>query len=208
MVALSAELLLRAYAIGVFPMAQDRDSDVVHWIDPHMRGVIPLDRFHVSRSLKKSLLRADYTVHLNRDFRRCVTACANREETWINDEIAQAYDALHARGYAHSVEIWEENQMVGGVYGVALGAAFFGESMFSRRRDGSKLALAWLVARLRNGGFTLFDTQFQTDHLRSLGAIQISRDEYHKQLELALSETARIDAMPQTYTAETLFRGS
>jgi len=98
--------------------------------------------------------------------------------------------------------------MVGGVYGVALGAAFFGESMFSRRRDGSKLALAWLVARLRNGGFTLFDTQFQTDHLRSLGAIQISRDEYHKQLEHALSETARIDTMPQTYTAETLFRGS
>ena len=189
-------------------MAQDRDSDVVHWIDPQLRGVIPLDRFHISRSLKKTLLRADYTVHLNRDFKGCVAACADRNETWINDEIARAYDALHARGHAHSLEIWKESQMVGGVYGVTLGAAFFGESMFSRRRDGSKIALAWLVARLRYGGFTLFDTQFQTDHLSSLGAVQISRDDYHKQLDAALLKTARIDAMPDTHTAEMLFIGS
>lgn len=208
MTELSAELLLRAYATGVFPMAQDRESEVVHWIDPHQRGVIPLERFHVSRSLKKVLLRADYTVHLNRDFHRCVAACADRDETWINDEIAQAYDDLHMRGYAHSVEIWDGNLMVGGVYGVTLGAAFFGESMFSRRRDGSKIALAWLVARLRFGGFTLFDTQFQTDHLQSLGATQISREEYHTQLEQALIKLARIDAMPETHTAETLFKGS
>ncbi len=202
---LTAELLMRAYAMGVFPMAEHRASDEVQWVDPHIRGLLPLTEFHVSRSLRKTLLRADYSIHLNRDFNGCVAACAARPETWINAEIATAYAALHARGHAHSLEVWQEDRMVGGVYGVTLGAAFFGESMFSRRRDGSKIALAWLVARLRYGGFTLFDTQFVTDHLRSLGAYEVPRAEYHALLNEALRGYANITAMPEGTTAAQLF---
>ncbi len=208
MTELTADLLMRAYAMGVFPMAESRASDTVQWVDPHHRGIFPLDEFHISRSLRKALLRSDYQVYLNRDFAGCVQACADRDETWINGPITQAYGALHADGHAHSVEVWQDDQMVGGVYGVTLGAAFFGESMFSRRRDGSKIALAWLVARLRFGGFTLFDTQFLTDHLSSLGAIEITRAAYHERLRYALMGCGRMGALPEVESAELLFGSS
>lgn len=208
MTKLTAELLLRGYSMGVFPMAENRDSPQIQWIDPHDRGVIPLDGLHISRSLRKTLLRTDYQVRLNTDFMATVQACANRDETWINAGLLDAYCDLHARGYAHSLEIWQEDEMVGGVYGVSLGAAFFGESMFSQRRDGSKIALAWLAARLRYGGFTLLDTQFLTDHLQSMGAIEIPRAHYQDRLRHALMSVARIDALPLDVPAKTLFSGA
>lgn len=189
---ITPQLLLSAYASGVFPMAESRDSAQLHWIDPERRGVFPLDKFHISRSLSKRIATLDYSVRANSDFSAVVTACADREETWINAEIFALYMTLHRAGFAHSIEVWQGADLVGGVYGVTLGAAFFGESMFSRRTDASKLALAWLVHRLRAGRFTLFDTQFLTPHLASLGAEEISRNAYHKQLEAAL-------ALPATF---------
>jgi leucyl/phenylalanyl-tRNA--protein transferase len=190
---LSAEMLLRAYAIGLFPMAESRDSDDIHWVDPRWRGILPLDKFHISRSLSRRLMRWNYTIRTNTAFRPVVERCAERAETWINAPILTLYEQLHNTGFAHSLEVWEGDELVGGVYGVALGAAFFGESMFSRRTDASKVALAWLVDRLRAGGFRLFDTQFLTPHLASLGAIEISRAAYHRMLEDALARQATFD---------------
>ncbi len=187
---LTPELLLSGYAAGIFPMAEHRDDDAVFWVDPQRRGVIPLDGFHISRSLAKRMRAGRYTVTTDRAFADVVTGCAARPETWINATIFDLYAALHANGRAHSVEVWEDAELVGGVYGVTLGAAFFGESMFSHRTDVSKLALTYLVDRLRQGGFRLFDAQFQTDHLRSLGAIEISRAAYRKRLHDALSQEA------------------
>jgi leucyl/phenylalanyl-tRNA--protein transferase len=187
---LTADLLLRAYAAGVFPMAEGRHSDEIFWVDPRRRGILPLRNFHISRSLRRSLRRDDYTVTTDRAFDAVVAGCADRPETWINDEIARLYSELHAAGFAHSLEIHAGGGLVGGIYGVALGGAFFGESMFSRRRDASKLALAYLVDRLRQGGFRLFDTQFVTDHLRSLGAVEVSRDAYRHMLAAALRSRA------------------
>ena len=185
------ETLLRGYAMGIFPMAEGRGSEEIHWVDPKKRGVFPLDRFVVSRSLSRSIGRGDYRLTVDVDFAGVVDHCANRPETWINDEIRALYLLLHKAGHAHSVEVRaHDDSLVGGVYGVTLGAAFFGESMFSRRTDASKVALAWLVHRLRAGGFTLFDTQFLTPHLASLGAVEISRAEYHRRLEAALLSTA------------------
>ncbi len=191
---ISASLLLRAYKMGVFPMAEGRGDNEVFWVDPDQRGVLPLDGFHLSRSLKRSLLKTGYHASLNQDFAGVVAACAARDETWINDVIFDLYRELHVWGYAHSLELWDGNDLVGGVYGVALGQAFFGESMFSQRRDASKMALAWLVAHLQACGFTLFDTQFITDHLASLGAAEIARSEYHKLLATAISHPADITA--------------
>jgi leucyl/phenylalanyl-tRNA---protein transferase len=162
----------------------------VHWVDPRLRGILPLDGFHHSRSLARTLRRWPHRVTVDTAFAEVVLACADRPETWINDTILDLYLALHTRGYAHSLEVWEGDDLVGGVYGVALGAAFFGESMFSRRTDASKLALAYLVHRLRAGGFTLFDTQFLTPHLASLGAVEIKRADYHRRLAAALAERA------------------
>lgn len=190
---ITPDLLLRAYAMGLFPMARSRDDPDLHWIDPRRRGVFPLEGFHISRSLRRAILRADYQVTVNRDFAGVVAACAAREETWINPAIAALYQALHDRGQAHSLEVWRDGALIGGVYGVALGAAFMGESMFSRATDGSKIALAWLMHRLRAGGFTLFDTQFLTPHLASLGAVEIPRAEYHRRLARALNSPARFD---------------
>lgn len=183
---LTPALLLKAYAMGVFPMAEGRDDPKVHWIDPRLRGVIPLDGFHVSRSLSKVIRQGRFSVTTDQDFAGVVAGCADRPETWINAEIFSLYNSLHRMGQAHSLEVWQEDRLVGGVYGVTLGAAFFGESMFSRVTDASKLALAYLVHRLRAGGFTLFDTQFLTPHLASLGAVEISRTDYHQRLNAAL----------------------
>jgi len=187
---LSPELLLRAYAAGVFPMSEGRGDPRVFWVDPDRRGILPLDGFHLSRSLKRALLRHPFEMTLDLAFEDVVRGCADREETWINDSIFRAYFALHRLGYAHSVEAWEGDRLVGGVYGVALGRAFFGESMFSAETDASKIALATLVAHLSRTGFTLFDTQFLTDHLVSLGAVEISRAEYRRRLAAALEGDA------------------
>ncbi len=190
---ITPDLLLQAYAMGVFPMAEGREDTTVHWVDPRRRGVFPLDGFHISRSLAKVIRTERFRVTTDRDFAGVVQGCADRPETWINEEIFSLYSALHAKGRAHSLEVWQDGRLVGGVYGVVLGAAFFGESMFSRATDASKVALAYLIHRLLAGGFTLFDTQFLTPHLASLGAIEISRLTYHKRLQAALQGAAQFD---------------
>ena len=177
-------------------MAEGADDPTIHWIDPEMRGVLPLDGLHISRSLRKTLVRGDYSVAVNQRFDDVVSACADRENTWINDKIAQLYGNLHRSGYAHSVEITMDGELAGGLYGVSLGGAFFGESMFSYRTDASKIALVYLVARLRKGGFTVLDTQFVTDHLISLGAVEIPRMEYHDQLASALDIVTNFWRLP------------
>lgn len=187
---LTAEHLLRGYAMGIFPMAQSRDDPEVHWVDPRRRGVLPLDGFHISRSLARRIRRGGYEATADTAFAEVLRACADRDETWINPVIFGLYMDLHRAGFAHAQEIWRGGRLVGGVYGVVLGRAFFGESMFSAETDGSKLALAHLVARLRAGGFVLFDTQFLTPHLASLGGIEISRADYHRRLADALKGQA------------------
>ena len=187
---LTPDLLLNAYASGVFPMAENRDDPDIFWVDPQFRGVIPLDDFRISRSLAKTLRRAPFQITLNTAFEQIVTGCADRPQTWINDTIFDLYRALHARGDAHAIEVWDGPDLVGGVYGITIGGAFFGESMFSRRRDASKVALAYLVDHLSRCGFVLFDTQFITDHLASLGAIEIPRKAY----QAALSQALQVDA--------------
>jgi len=186
-------MLLRAYAMGIFPMAETRDDPVIHWIEPRLRGIIPLDGFHLSRSLARRIRRADWRVTTDRAFRATVEGCAERAETWINAPIQTLYESLFAAGHAHSLEVWSGKALVGGVYGVALGAAFFGESMFSRQRDASKAALAFLVHRLRAGGFMLFDTQFLTPHLASLGGVEITQHAYRARLARALDRAANFD---------------
>ncbi|OHT19834.1 leucyl/phenylalanyl-tRNA--protein transferase [Edaphosphingomonas haloaromaticamans] len=187
---LDPDLLLRAYSVGVFPMADSRDAREIFWVEPKRRGILPLNGFRLSRSLAKTIRSDRFTVTVNKAFARVVSCCAeprpDRPDTWINPQIEAAYGDLHLRGHAHSVECWMGEELVGGLYGVALGGAFFGESMFSRQRDASKVALAWLVARLALGNFRLLDCQFITDHLASLGAIEISRDDYVALLDAAL----------------------
>jgi len=195
MTELTPDLLLRAYTIGLFPMAETADDPELFWVDPERRGILPLDAFHVPRSLRKVIRRGVFEVHVDRDFRGVLEGCAEltpkRRATWINSEIVRLYSELHRRGFAHSVECWQNGQLVGGLYGVALGGAFFGESMFSRRTDASKVALVHLVVRLLRGGFTLLDTQFVTPHLARFGAIEISRANYRRQLARALEIQAR-----------------
>jgi len=181
------ELLLRAYSIGVFPMSDSRDAGDVFWVEPRRRAIIPLDGFRLSRSLRKTLRSGAFRVTADADFQAVIRRCAQRSETWINGAIEEGFVHLHRLGRAHSVECWLGEELVGGLYGVELGRAFFGESMFSSANDASKVALAWLVARLRVGGYTLLDCQFMTDHLRSLGAVEISQDDYRALLAAALS---------------------
>jgi leucyl/phenylalanyl-tRNA--protein transferase len=190
MAAIDPDLLLRAYAIGVFPMSDSRDAEEVFWVEPRRRAILPLDRFRMARSLRKTIRSGEYRVTRDTAFAEVVRRCAEREETWINAAIEESYHLLHERGHAHSIECWHEGELAGGLYGVSLGAAFFGESMFSGRRDASKVALAWLVARLRVGGYRLLDCQFMTDHLRSLGAVEVTQEDYLALLESALSAAA------------------
>jgi leucyl/phenylalanyl-tRNA--protein transferase len=188
------DLLLRAYSVGVFPMADSRDATDIFWVEPKKRGVLPLDGFRLSHSLRKTLRSGRFAVTADTAFAnvmaRCAEATDDRPETWINGQIEQAYTVLHSNGHAHSIEIWHAGdvggELVGGLYGVSLGGAFFGESMFSRESDASKVALAHLVARLRVGGYKLLDCQFITDHLASLGAIEIGRSDYRALLDEAL----------------------
>jgi leucyl/phenylalanyl-tRNA--protein transferase len=183
---LDPRLLLHGYATGIFPMADSRDADELFWVEPRNRAIIPLDGFHLSRSLRRTLRIGKFMVTHDRDFAGVIAGCADREETWINAELERAMRALHASGHAHSIEVWAGGDLVGGLYGVKLGRAFFGESMFSRRTDASKVALAWLVARLKVGNFTLLDCQFMTEHLASLGAVSVPRETYVALLSAAL----------------------
>ena len=178
--------------MGVFPMAEHKDDPEIFWVDPKHRGILPLNRFHISRSLAKQLRRKDYDVSLNQDFEGVLDGCADRDDTWISDTIRRLYIGLHKRNQAHSLEVWREGTLIGGVYGVSLGAAFFGESMFSRATGGSKIALAYLTTHLRGCGYRLFDTQFITDHLASLGAQEIPRARYQTMLKDAIHRHADI----------------
>jgi leucyl/phenylalanyl-tRNA--protein transferase len=191
---LTPEILLRAYSVGLFPMAERRDDPTLYWIDPEHRGILPLDKFHVPHRLRRTVRSGRFEVRCDTAFREVMTGCAQpapgRTETWINQEILRLYAELFKMGRAHSVESWRDGALVGGLYGVALGGAFFGESMFSRETDASKIALVHLVARLKKGGFRLLDTQFVTDHLSQFGAREIHRDGYRELLASALDVNA------------------
>nr|WP_170120310.1 leucyl/phenylalanyl-tRNA--protein transferase [Rhodovulum kholense] len=200
--------LLRAYAMGIFPMAESRHDPRIFWVNPRKRGIFPLDGFHISKSLARTIRRGRFEIRADTAFEGVVQGCASRPETWINDEIYRLYRQLFELGHAHTMEVWQNEELVGGVYGVTLGAAFFGESMFSRRTDASKVALAYLVDRLRIGGFTLFDTQFLTDHLASLGAIEIERDDYLLRLERAVNRGANFDRAGPLPAAQLLLQRS
>jgi len=191
------ERLLSAYASGVFPMAESRSDPRLFLMDPEWRGIFELDRFHISRSLARQIRKEAFTIRVNTAFGAVVEACADRPRTWINEPLFDFYAALHRMGIAQSVEVWMEGELAGGVFGITLGGAFFGESMFSRRANASKIALAYLVDRLREGGFTLFDTQFITPHLASLGAVEIPRAEYRRRLKRALARPADFNRQRQ-----------
>lgn len=199
MTTLDPELLLRAYAVGVFPMADSRDAPDVFWVEPKRRGILPLDKFHLSHSLAKILKSDRFKVTADKAFVDVMRACAepkpDRPETWINDMIIDAYEKLFQRGHAHSVECWLDGQLAGGLYGVTLGGAFFGESMFTRQTNASKIAMAWLVARLRVGGFKLLDTQFLTTHLATLGTIEVPRAAYQSLLSEAVTAAGDFGAL-------------
>ena len=191
---LTPEILLRAYAEGLFPMAERRGDPTLYWVSPEKRGIIPLDAFHVPRRLARTVRSDAFTVTADHAFLDVIRACAapaqGRQESWINEEIVRLYTALHVGGHAHSIECWQDGTLVGGLYGVRLGAAFFGESMFSRARDASKVALVALVDGLKRGGFTLLDTQFITAHLSRFGAVEIPKARYIQLLEDALNREA------------------
>src|SRR3954447_17373072 len=193
---LDPRLLLQGYATGIFPMADSRNADELFWVEPRNRAIIPLNGFHLSRSLRRTLRSGRFAVTRDMDFPAVVAACADREETWINSELEHAMLALHQSGHAHSIEVRSSGDLVGGLYGVKLGRAFFGESMFSRTRDASKVALAWLVARLQVGNFTLLDCQFMTEHLASLGAVSVPRETYVALLSAALGGGASAVGAP------------
>ena len=205
---LTPGLLLRAYATGLFPMAESAGDPELHWVDPSRRGIMPIGGFHISRSLRRRILSGQFEVTFDTAFPQVVALCADRPETWINNTITELYNALFERGYGHSQEVWENGKLVGGVYGVALGAAFFGESMFSKSTDASKVALAYLMDRLHQTGFELFDTQFITPHLRSLGGIEIDRQEYLARLEEAVRKPADIAAYPGPVRAQDVIQRS
>jgi leucyl/phenylalanyl-tRNA--protein transferase len=191
---LTPEILLRAYAEGLFPMAERRGDPTLYWVSPERRGIIPLDGFHVPRRLARTVRSGLFTVTADRAYREVMKACAaptpERPESWINDEILRLYTALHLGGHAHSIECWRDGKLAGGLYGVRLGSAFFGESMFSRQRDASKVALVYLVDGLKRGGFVLLDTQFITAHLARFGAVEITRERYLLKLQDALNREA------------------
>jgi leucyl/phenylalanyl-tRNA---protein transferase len=199
-VEITPEVLLKAYACGIFPMAESAEDPALYWIEPERRGLIPLDAFHVPARLARTVRADRFTVLADRNFDAVIDACAEprpgRSRTWINTRISALYRKLHRRGHCHSIEAYDGDELVGGLYGVNLGRAFFGESMFHRARDASKVALVHLVARLKAGGFQLLDTQFVTDHLKIFGATEVSRRQYHKLLEAALVGDGDFAAVP------------
>lgn len=204
--------LLDCYARGVFPMADSRDDPRIYLLDPDERGVLPLDGLHVSKRLKRKIRQEPYRITFDTAFQRVVDSCATpapgREETWINDGIFGLYSELRRDGYAHSIEAWQGDELVGGLYGVSLGRAFFGESMFSRATDASKIALVYLVARLKAGGYTLLDTQFSTEHLETLGVVTITREQYHERLAEALEGVGEFYSMPADTSVSDVLQSS
>jgi len=188
---ITPDMLLRAYSIGMFPMAESADDPEIFWVEPDLRGILPLETFHVSKSLAKVVRQKPFDIRFDTAFEAVMAACAqpadDRPSTWINDTIKSLYATLHRMGHAHSVEAWDGEELVGGLYGVSLGSAFFGESMFSRATNSSKICLVHLVERLKTRGFTLLDTQFTTEHLKTFGAIDLPKDEYAKLLEAAVA---------------------
>jgi leucyl/phenylalanyl-tRNA--protein transferase len=199
---ITPEVLLKAYAVGIFPMAETADDPGLYWIEPELRGIIPLDGFHIPRRLARTVAAEPFEMRVDFDFAAVIAGCAasvpGRAKTWINTRIRKLYGELFERGACHTVEAWRDGALVGGLYGVRLGAAFFGESMFSRERDASKVALVHLVARLKAGGFTLLDTQFTTSHLKQFGAIDIDRRRYHRLLDKAIAGEADFFRLPRT----------
>jgi leucyl/phenylalanyl-tRNA--protein transferase len=197
---ITPEVLLRAYACGIFPMAESVDDPSLFWVEPELRGIIPLGGFRVASRLARTVRSDAFTVTVDRDFTAVIDGCAapqpGRDDTWINRRIRELYIGLHNLGHCHSVEVWQDGELAGGLYGVSLGRAFFGESMFHRVRDASKVALVHLVARLLAGGYELLDTQFVTEHLRSFGAIEVPRQRYRSLLDDALQGVADFDALP------------
>lgn len=191
---ITPQALLKAYAVGMFPMAESAEDPSLYWIEPDARGIMPLDRFHIPRRLRRTIHAGDFEIRNDTDFAAIIDGCAapapGRAETWINDRIRRLYEQLFVLGHCHTVEVWRDDKLIGGLYGVRLGAAFFGESMFSRETDASKIALVYLVARLRRGGFQLLDTQFTTPHLKQFGAVEIDKRDYQRLLEQAISAEA------------------
>jgi leucyl/phenylalanyl-tRNA--protein transferase len=200
------ELLLKAYAIGIFPMAESADDPALYWHEPLKRGVIPLDSFHVPARLARTIRQNRFEVRVDNDFEGVIGGCASRSATWINHRILDLYKGLFEMGHCHTIETWQNGQITGGLYGVHLKGAFFGESMFSQERDASKVALVHLVARLKAGGFRLLDTQFITEHLRQFGAIEISRERFQKVLETALAVEADFWRLPKQVSGETALK--
>ena len=209
---LTPETLLRAYAVGLFPMAEHRDDQTLYWVDPEKRGILPLDDFHIPRRLRRTVRQGNFEIRCDTAFSQVIRACAgpskDRDESWINDEIIGLYTALNERGRAHSVEVWFNQRLVGGLYGVALGAAFFGESMFSTVRDASKIALVHLVARLKKGEFGLLDTQFNTDHLSQFGAVELPRSGFRQLLASALDHPSNFPAELTQLELETFLQST
>ncbi|HEX5599624.1 MAG TPA: leucyl/phenylalanyl-tRNA--protein transferase [Hyphomicrobiaceae bacterium] len=203
---ITPQVLLKAYTCGIFPMAESADDPQLYWIEPQARGVLPLDNVRVPKRLRRTIRQKPYQVRIDTDFAGVIAGCAapkpGRRTTWINDRIRKLYRELHRLGYCHTVEVWDGERLVGGLYGVALGGAFFGESMFSEVRDASKIALIYLCARLIYGGFVLLDTQFVTDHLRQFGTIEVDRAEFHRQLEAALKINGDFFRLEPEPTAE------
>jgi leucyl/phenylalanyl-tRNA--protein transferase len=203
---ITPQVLLKAYTCGIFPMAESADDPALYWIEPQHRGILPLDAVHVPRRLARTLRTSTYAVRIDTDIDSVIQGCAasrpGRRSTWINERIRQLYRDLFDLGHCHTVEVWDEERLVGGLYGVALNGAFFGESMFSYVRDASKIALMHLAARLAYGGFRLLDTQFVTDHLRQFGTVELSREEFHRMLETALDVEADFMRLPRTASGE------
>ncbi|UJW86287.1 leucyl/phenylalanyl-tRNA--protein transferase [Devosia sp. SL43] len=201
---ITPELIIRAYRAGIFPMSEDAEDEDLFWVSPEMRGIIPLDGFRLSTSLRKAIRKSGFTVKVDTDFEAIIDGCAQpdqgRETTWINRTIRNVYGELFQRGVAHTVEVWDGAELVGGLYGLAIGGAFFGESMFHRRTNASKMAMAHLVERLNAGGFVLLDTQFVTDHLASLGGVEIPRSDYEERLAAALLVNGDWNAWDQAAT--------
>jgi leucyl/phenylalanyl-tRNA--protein transferase len=197
---ITPEVLLKAYACGIFPMAESADDPALYWIEPELRGIIPIDGFHVPARLARTVRTTPFTVRVDRAFDAVVEGCAepkvDRARTWINTRIRKIYRALYAEGHCHTVEVYDGDELVGGLYGVSLGRAFFGESMFHRARDASKIALVHLVARLKAGGYRLLDTQFVTDHLKTFGAVELPKKQYHRLLESALAGEGDFASLP------------
>jgi len=207
---ITPQVLLKAYAVGIFPMAESAEDPGLYWIEPELRGILPLDGFHLPRRLRRTVAGGAFEIRIDHDFEAVIDGCAapaaGRRKTWINERIRRLYGELFELGHCHTVETWQDGRLVGGLYGIAIGAAFFGESMFSRARDASKVALVHLVGRLRAGGFQLLDTQFTTQHLKQFGAIDVDRRHYHRLLERAIEDEADFYRLSGGATVEELLQ--